>query len=103
MKKYILNKYNKLLIRQKKKSSDGNLFYLAKQKNADIHVVYVKDNERYYRFYGSIYNHIHNNYPLGDNVFSEKDGYLVDVIREQTNNIFKYFYWLFKYREENIR
>ena len=93
MKKYLLNCYNKILVR---KTHDGkfNRFYSRYNEIDDLLIpVDIEKGETYYCFA--------NNWSNISNVFSEKDSLLKDSIIDETNSVFKYLFWKIKYKKEN--
>lgn len=91
MKKYILNIYNLILRRRVcPKELDDKIFYFAPE---PIVCVNIKEGEVFYAFDDW-------KYPVS-NVFSEKDMYLKDSIKKQTNNPLVYLWWKIRYHKKN--
>ena len=97
MKKYLLNKYDLVLVRHiaTKDDLEHHLFYIVDDKGTCVD---VQENEEFYAFYdwGKF------GQTKWSNVFSAKDCNLSKYVVKETNNWFRYRWWLLKYRHQNV-
>ena len=99
MKKYLLNKYNKILVRMtltKKLYPKNQEFCLWYNVDAPKHCQNIEYGEEFYAF-----EEWKKSKRKWSNVFSEKDNILEGSIIKETNSPIRYMWWKIKYRNYN--
>ena len=99
MKKYLLNKYNKILVRMKlteKLYPNNEKFHLWYNVPAPKHCQDIEYGEEFYAFEAW-----RKSKRKWSNVFSEKDNLLEGSIVKETNSPIRYLWWRIKYRDYN--